>query len=105
MKIDRINIGGIMEQAKIIANLLKVLSNDNRLLIVCKLLERELTVTEIQEQLSHISQAAISQHLSVLKANQLVDCKKNGMYITYFISDQRLVQVIEVLKTNYCTKL
>ncbi len=91
-----------MEHVKIMANLLKVLSNDNRLMIICKLLEKELTVGEIQLELSHISQAAISQHLSVLKANQLVDCKRSGMHSTYFISDPKLTNVLEVLKANYC---
>lgn len=91
-----------MEEVKIMANLLKVLANDNRLMIICKLLEQNLTVSEIQQNLSHISQAAISQHLAVLKANQLVDCQKHGMHITYFISDHRLKSVLEVLKSNYC---
>ncbi len=91
-----------MEQIKIIANLLKVLSNDNRLTIICKLLEQPLTVGELQTSLGHISQAALSQHLSVLKANQLVSCEKNGMHITYAIADERLRKVIETLKLTYC---
>lgn len=94
-----------MEQIKIIANLLKVLSNDNRLTIICKLLEQPLTVSELQTSLGHISQAALSQHLAVLKANQLVTSEKNGMHITYAIADQRLRNVIETLKINYCESI
>ena len=91
-----------MEQIKTIANLLKILSNDNRLTIICKLLEQPLTVSELQTSLTHISQAALSQHLSVLKANQLVSCEKNGMHITYTLADERLRKVIETLKKTYC---
>lgn len=87
---------------KTISNVLKVLANDNRMMILCKLMEKEQTVGDLQLVLSHISQAAISQHLSVMKANQLIDCQKHGMHSTYFISDKRLVQVFEVLKANYC---
>ena len=87
---------------KTITNVLKVLANENRMMILCKLMEREQTVSELQEALNHISQAAISQHLSVMKANQLLDCRKNGMHSTYFISDKRMVKVFEVLKENYC---
>ena len=91
-----------MDQVKIMANLLKVLANENRLMIICKLLEQDMTVGEIQLAVDHISQAAISQHLAVLKANQLVECHKHGMHITYTISDHRLTKVLEVLKDNYC---
>ncbi len=87
---------------KTISNALKVLANDNRMMILCNLMDKEQTVGELQQALSHISQAAISQHLSVMKANHMVDCKKNGMHSTYFISDNRLIQVFEVLKANYC---
>ncbi len=87
---------------KTITNVLKVLANENRMMILCKLMEREHTVSELQEALSHISQAAISQHLSVMKANQLLDCRKNGMHSTYYISDKRMIKVFEVLKENYC---
>lgn len=87
---------------KTISGILKVLANDNRMMILCNLMEKAQTVGELQLALSHISQAAISQHLSVMKANQLIDCEKMGMHSTYFISDKRLIQVIEVLKANYC---
>lgn len=90
------------QNIKVMSNLLKVLANDNRMMIVCKLMEKNQTVGELQAAMSHISQAAISQHLSVMKANHLVDCEKNGMHSTYFIADSRLSRVFEVLKENYC---
>lgn len=91
-----------MEDAKVIANLLKVIANENRLYIVCKLLESSLTVGQLQEALGTVSQAAVSQHLAVLKANQLVESTKEGMHVRYTIADERLRAVLEVLKSNYC---
>lgn len=91
-----------MEEAKIIANLLKVLANENRLFIVCKLIDQDMTVSELQESVGNVSQAAISQHLSTLKANQLVDSVKEGMHVRYYIADKRLKIVMETLKLNYC---
>lgn len=91
-----------MEEAKVIANLLKVIANENRLYIVCKLLEESMTVGQLQEVLGNVSQAAVSQHLAVLKANQLVESHKEGMHVRYSIADHRLRAVLEVLKSNYC---
>lgn len=98
-----LNREAVMEEAKTMANLLKVLANENRLYIICKLLEGEMTVGEIQSAIGQISQAAVSQHLAMLKAHQLVDCEKTGMHIRYFISDPRIKEVLTTLKENYCT--
>ncbi len=91
------------EKSKDIANLLRVLSNEYRLLILCSLIERPLTVTEICQGLKcAISQSAVSQHLALLKAHGILDYQKNGQNITYNISDSRVTKVIEVLRDQYC---
>lgn len=91
-----------MENAKEIAELLKVLANENRLLIVCFLSESPMTVSELHSRLSHLSQSAISQHLSLMKAHRILESKKSGLSITYSIQDDRIRSVIQVLKENYC---
>ena len=91
-----------MNQAKEIAELLKVLANENRLLIVCHLIEKPMTVSGLHEKLNHLTQPALSQHLSILKANRILDSNKNGLMITYFIKDKRIENIIQALKTNYC---
>lgn len=88
--------------AKTVADILKVLSNENRLLLLCYLIESPLTVTQLQEKLPDISQSAISQHLSILKAHKMVSTEKHGQNITYNIHDARLQSVIEVLRETYC---
>ncbi|MPW25886.1 metalloregulator ArsR/SmtB family transcription factor [Alkalibaculum sp. M08DMB] len=90
------------EKAKQVAELLKVLANENRLLILCLLIEGPMTVGELSTNISNITQSAISQHLSMLKAHGILDSTKKGQNITYFIHDDRILSVIEILKEKYC---
>ena len=89
---------------KNITELLKVLANENRLAIVCNLLEKEMSVSELHEKISHITQPALSQHLAMLKANKIIESRKNGLNITYTIKDNKIVNIIQALKENYCNK-
>jgi len=91
------------EQAKQLAELLKVLANQNRLLIFCGLMHHPMTVGEIAKYVPKISQSALSQHLTLLKAHGIVDFIKSGQSVTYSIADQRVVEIIKVLKQHYCT--
>jgi ArsR family transcriptional regulator, virulence genes transcriptional regulator len=92
----------MLDRLKEMSELLKVLSNENRLAIVCHLIERPMTVSELHEKLSHVTQPALSQHLAMLKMNRILDSKKSGLTITYFIQDKRIINVIEALKSSYC---
>lgn len=90
------------EKAKQIAELLKMLANENRLLILCQLIEGPKTVSKLAEKISHITQSALSQHLALLKAHGILDFTKSGQSITYRIADERVEKVIDVLKQYYC---
>ncbi len=94
----------MLEKVKEISELLKVLGNENRLSIVCHLIEKPMTVSELHERLDHVTQPALSQHLAVLKANKILDSNKSGLTITYFIQDERIINIIGALKSNYCDK-
>ncbi len=89
-------------KAKDVAQLLKNLANDNRLLILCALMENPMTVGELGTQVPNISQPALSQHLSLLKAHGILACTKAGQHITYFISDKRVEALIDTIKEYYC---
>ncbi|MGE5626601.1 MAG: ArsR/SmtB family transcription factor [Solirubrobacterales bacterium] len=91
-----------MENAKAIAELLKVMANENRMLIVCYLLEGPMTVSQLHSKINHLTQSALSQHLSILKAHKILDSEKRGLCITYSIQDHRIKNFIQVLKDNYC---
>lgn len=90
------------EKAKELAELLKVLANENRLMIFCALMEQPLTVGEIAKQVPNITLSALSQHLSLLKAHGILDSKKMGQNITYSITDHRVEEIIHTLKKYYC---
>lgn len=90
------------EQAKQIAELLKVLANESRLLIFCSLMEHSMAVSEISKCVPNITQSALSQHLSLLKAHGILDFNKTGVNVTYSIADHRVDEIINVLKKYYC---
>lgn len=92
----------MLEKVKEISEILKVLSNENRLAIVCFLIEKPMTVSELHEKLNHLTQPALSQHLAILKANRILNSNKSGLTITYSIQDKRVVNIIQALKSNYC---
>lgn len=89
-------------QAKEVAKLMKLLSNQYRLLILCALEDGEKTVTEICEKTVGIGMSALSQHLSALRGYGIIDNSKRGQYVYYHISDERIHSVLSVLKQNYC---
>lgn len=91
------------EKAKQIAELLKMLANKNRLLILCALIEGPLSVGELLKHTGDISQSALSQHLGLLKTYGILDCEKRGQNILYFIQDHKVEKILEVLKQHYCS--
>ncbi len=89
-------------QAKQISELLKVLANENRLLILCGLIRGPKTVGSLGEMIPNITQSALSQHLALLKAHGILDFSKSGQSVTYFIADHRVEEIMSVLKKYYC---
>lgn len=90
------------EKAKYIADLLKLLANENRLLILCALMQDRMTVGTIAEFVPGITQSALSQHLSLLKTAGILESEKSGQNVTYAIADSRICELIKALKQNYC---
>lgn len=94
-----------MEQkARQIAELLKLLANEHRLLILCALTSGPLSVSQLHEHTPRISLSALSQHLGQLKAAGILRCEKQGMRVLYEIQDPRVLPLMETLKQQYCTE-
>ena len=93
------------ENAKKVAELLKVLANENRLLIFCALMDGAMTVGELARFVPGITPGALSQHLSLLKAHGMLDNRKSGQSVTYFITDGRVGEILKVLRKHYCKPL
>lgn len=92
----------IQDNAKSIAQLLKILANENRLKILCQLIKGEKNVTELSNAIPTISQSALSQHLSIMKAHKILDNQKQGLTVTYYINDERVIKIMQAIRDNYC---
>lgn len=90
------------QQAQKIAELLKLLANKNRLLILCALTHDKQNVGEIHRHLSDITASALSQHLNQLKTAGILASEKQGMNVLYWIEDKRVLSLMKTLKNNYC---
>ena len=90
------------ERAREIAELLKLLANEHRLLILCSLLRGRLSVGEIYQHTPGITQPALSQHLNQLKTAGILSSEKQGMNVFYQIADERIITLIEAIRKEYC---
>lgn len=83
------------------AHLLKYIAHESRLLILCLLWERELTVGEINERVQ-LSQSALSQHLALLREKGLVSSRRQSQNIFYKLADPKASRVLATLHELYC---
>src|SRR4051794_26922347 len=95
----------LAKQAGEAAQLLKMLANEKRLLILCFLAARgEMTVGELVGVVK-LSQSALSQHLGKLRADGLVAFRRNSQTLHYRVTDKRALRVLGLLKEIYCGDL
>lgn len=98
MKID---FDTLLEGAEDAETLLKSLSNSNRLLILCQLIDGEKSVGEL-ESVIEIRQPTLSQQLARLRKDELVATRRNGKTIYYRMASEESRAVIELLYKLYC---
>lgn len=89
------------QNARNATGLLKALAHEGRLMILCYLATGEKSVSEL-EQLLQSRQAAVSQQLTRLRLEGLVDNRREGKAIFYHISDERAGRMLELLYEMYC---
>lgn len=82
------------------ARLLKLLANEQRLTVLCRLSHAELSVTELGEYVN-LSQSALSQHLAKLRADGLVATRRDAQTIYYRLADPIAEKLIGVLCEVY----
>jgi DNA-binding transcriptional ArsR family regulator len=83
------------------AVLLKALANEQRLMILCNLLEGPLSVGELNERVK-LSQSALSQHLAVLRETNVVSTTREAQSIRYSLPAGAVTQIIEILYKEFC---
>lgn len=89
------------ESAKAASRFLKVLSNENRLLLLCHLAEGEKSVGELELALG-LRQPAISQQLARLRAEGLVTCRRAGKSMHYTLASEEARRVMDLLYELFC---
>lgn len=95
-------ISELRDNAQQATTLLKALANENRLMILCHLDGKEMSVTELNDCLD-LSQSALSQHLAILRRDGLVKTRRESQTIFYSLKGEEAKQVIRTLHTMYCT--
>src|SRR6478736_2288403 len=88
--------------ANVAAALLSAMANPKRLLILCNLVKGEVAVGALASQVG-LSQSALSQHLSKLRAQKLVKTRRDAQTIYYSSSSESVLKVLETLEDIYCT--
>ena len=82
---------------------LKLLANEQRLLLLCQLSQGEMCVGELEECLD-IHQPTLSQQLGVLRSEAVVSTRREGKNIFYSVADPALLEILAVLYRLYCPK-
>lgn len=98
---DNLDIDTMIANAGKAAEFLKALSHEARLVILCLLVEGEKSVTEI-EQLLSLRQPAVSQQLARLRADKLVEARRDGKSIYYSLARPEVREVITALHAAFC---
>ncbi len=91
----------IQQNAKKASELLKAISHESRLIILCMLSQKEMSVGELQ-QYSELSQSAFSQHLKVLRDKEIVKTRKEAQTIYYSIKNENVLKILQSLYEIYC---
>ena len=95
------DIADMQENAKRATALLKSMANESRLLILCQLSQKEMSVGEMAEYIP-LSQSALSQHLSILRREGLVKTRRSSQYVHYSLDSEEVKAVIGVLYEHFC---
>ena len=95
------DVESLISSAREASELLKALSHEARLVILCLLTEGEKSVTEIEQTLS-LRQPAVSQQLARLRADDLVETRREGKNIYYSLARPEVRAVIDALYQAFC---
>ena len=93
----------LMSNAKRASEFLKVMANENRLIILCALAQGEKNVGELEDILG-IRQPTLSQQLSRLRAEDVVVTRRESKQIYYRIASDEAIELIGLMYDLFCDK-
>ncbi|EJL57203.1 MULTISPECIES: metalloregulator ArsR/SmtB family transcription factor [unclassified Rhizobium] len=89
--------------ANVAAALLSAMANPKRLLILCNLVRGEIPVGALAQEVG-LSQSALSQHLSKLRAQKLVKTRRDAQTIYYSSNSEQVLKILEALTDIYAVQ-
>ncbi|PIO00552.1 transcriptional regulator [archaeon CG10_big_fil_rev_8_21_14_0_10_43_11] len=92
------------ERYEIHAGMCKVFSNSTRLEILNLLKDKELSVTELIKK-TKLSQANISQHLSIMKSKGIVTTDRKGKNIYYRLTNPKIIKAFDIIRDVLAERL
>jgi DNA-binding transcriptional ArsR family regulator len=98
-----IDLESMHESAERACRLMKTLANPDRLMLLCQLSQGEMSVGELEAELG-ILQPTLSQQLTVLREEELVETRREGKHIFYRVRSKQALAVLKVLYEQFCVK-
>ena len=94
----------LRDAASSAVRVLKLLANEDRLLLLCQLSQGERCVSELEEQLG-IRQPTLSQQLGVLRSEGQVNTRRDGKNIYYSVTNPAALEILALLYRLYCPEI
>ena len=98
---EKKHIADLNKAAHEACEMLGAIASERRMIILCHLLGRERSVSDLCEDVG-LSQASVSQQLAKLRALRLVDTRRDGKQIYYRLSSQEVERILVTLYGIYC---
>lgn len=100
---NKINLQKMLAASENACALMKVLSNQDRMMILCEISQKECCVSDIESELG-ILQPTLSQQLTVLRNAKLVKTRKEGKQVYYSLNSPQVSAVMETLYQQFCRR-
>lgn len=97
----KIEMDEMKKNAEEVAELLRVMTHPERLMVLCQLTQSEMGVGQLQQG-STLSQSAFSQHLTVLRKHGIIQARKESQQVFYRLADSRITALIQSLQNVFC---
>lgn len=95
-------VGQLERKAGEMAERLKALGHEGRLLVLCELVKRGEATAGSLTGIAGLSQSALSQHLTRMREEGLIAYRREGQTLWYRIADHRIEELMGELFRLYC---
>lgn len=96
-----LDLKNLQANAITISETLKALAHETRLRVICAIGEGERSVLDMAESLA-VGQSCLSQHLAKMRNMGILEIRRDGNMVYYRIKDRRVLNLVIVLKDNFC---